>query len=465
MKRGNRLRVALSASRAAGVILDVDIAVNRAELGERYQRSVIGHAVALVGDGYARALRLPLWAWLLPVGVIYAIFLRLCAHGEPGLSTTPYYNYLLDAFLHGRTDLVGSGTYDLSHFNGKWYMYWGPSPVLFIGPFYVISHLRASDVLYGCVAGFLNVAVFAGCVSEFVRYFRLPVSKLSQVIVLLSFAFASPNFYLSLGGTVWFVDQLVAILYLGLYLFFLLKFLNDRRYVDLVLAAVFFSLSWNARLSLIFYGLLFLYGFGVLYRERSILLPRAIKTVALISAISFAAFCAYNAMRFFNPLEFGYTYQIPAARFAADFAAKRMFSLSHVPHNATYYFLNAVRFQFEKPYVQIDQEGNSIFSVYPLVLLGFYFLSKSTYNRVNRWFVGVLGLALLIDFSVILMNLGTGWVQFGSRYFFDLVPGLFLLVLFVADRVPPIPRSLLLLYGMLVNFAGVLLYFNVIHWT
>jgi hypothetical protein len=119
-----------------------------------------------------------------------------------------------------------------------------------------------------------------------------------------------------------------------------------------------------------------------------------------------------------------------------------------------------VKLSLNPPFVQIDPEGNSIFSVYPLVWFAALFVLRSTYTPKNRWFIVTLGAAMAVNFGIILMNLGTGWYQFGSRYFFDLVPGLFLLILFVVDRVNVPVKVALLAYGTFVNFVGALLYYH-----
>jgi hypothetical protein len=427
------LRVRVSGNRGTGLEVDLDLAVPA------------------------------LLALMLPIAIVYVIFLFLT---NTSLQRTDYayYNYLIDAFQHGRTNLVGSGTYDLSQYDGKWYMYWGPSPIFFILPFYALSNVQTSDIIYGFVAGLFNVLVFTGCTVEFLHFFRLKISHFSHAFVILNFALISPNFYSSLGGKIWYVNQIISILYLLAFIYFTFKFLNTQKLLYLALAALFFNLAWNARLSLAFHGLLFLYVFAVLYVTRRPFLWRAIGITTIITLFALASFLYYNAARFSNPLEFGYGYQTPNPRFAADFAAGRMFSLSHVPHNATYYFLNHVKLRFEKPYVETDEEGNSIFSVYPIVLFTYFFFKKSTYTPTNRWFIVILGGALIVNFALILMNLGTGWVQFGSRYFFDVVPGLFLLFLFVVDRVSTPLKLAVLVYGTFVNFVGALLYYHALQW-
>lgn len=421
------------------------------------QRSTAGPLDRVNPD--ARPFRWPLLIWMIPIVAVYVIFL-LQVHRTFEATDTAYYNYLISALRHGRTDLVVSNTYDLSSAHGQWYMYWGPAPILFILPFYVVSHLGASDVVYGFVAGLLNVVVFAGCTTELIRLFRLPVSRFSQVFVILNFALASPNFYSSLGGQIWYVNQVIAVLYLLVFLYFTLKFLQDQKLTHIALAALFFNLAWNSRLSLVFYGLLLVYVLAKLAMTNRRVLLQAAGVIVVVTLLGLGGFFAYNNARFSSPFEIGYRYQIPNPKYAADFAANRLFSLSHVPHNATYYFLNPVKLSFEPPYVQIDPEGNSIFSVYPLVFFGYFFATRNTYTRANRWFFVALGAALTINFGVILLNLGTGWYQFGSRYFFDVVPGLFLLILFVVERVNQPLKALLLTYGAFVNLVGALLYYH-----
>ena len=92
--------------------------------------------------GRADSVALPFWGSLIIVAIVYVIFL-LDTHRNLAPTSTAYYNYLLRAFSHGRADVTPPGTYDLSHYAGKWCLYWGPSPVLLILPFYAFSHLQA----------------------------------------------------------------------------------------------------------------------------------------------------------------------------------------------------------------------------------------------------------------------------------------------------------------------------------
>jgi hypothetical protein len=410
------------------------------------------------------SLHFPVTFWLILAATIYATFLLL-VHRGLGPTDSAYYNRLLDAFLHGRTDVIPAVTTDLSRYQGKWYLYWGPTPVLLVWPFYAVSGLGASDVVYDFVAGLGSVVVFAGCLREFVRYFRLRATAFSRVFVLLSFALASPNLFLSLAGTIWFVNQVVAVLYLVTFYFFFLKYLNTRRLAFLALAALFYDLAWIARPSLVFNGVLFLFPLLAWARDEWGHVRAYLGIVGAITALGLGCFFWYNQTRFGNPIEIGHRFQIADPRYTGDFAANRMLSLDYVPHNATYYFLNHLQLRFEPPYLQIDHEGNSIISVYPAFLLTLSFFRRRAYTRESLVLLALLGVALGLDFVVILTNLGSGWVQFGSRYVLDVVPGAFLALLFVVEEASVALRSALLGYGVLVNLLGVLVYFQVVTWS
>ena len=61
----------------------------------------------------------------------------------------------------GRLYLVNpTWTSDLSIWHDKKYVYWGPTPVLFILPLVALFGVNLSDALYTSAAGFLSVFFF-----------------------------------------------------------------------------------------------------------------------------------------------------------------------------------------------------------------------------------------------------------------------------------------------------------------
>lgn len=367
-----------------------------------------------------------------------------------------YYNYLLDGLFHLRLNLLPPDGYDLSSWNGKLYMYWGPGPVLFILPFYLISGVMAGDIFYTMVAGIINIVIFYFLMEEFLKYFNIEHREFHKIFLLLSFAFASPNFYLSLRGLVWQTSQVVAVTYLLFFLFFFFKFLNKRNFIFLALSVFFLNMAWFSRFSLIFYFILFIYLLYIVIKEHDKKL--FIKSLIALSSLSlfFAfTFLSYNYLRFGHPLETGLKYQKCATRYKEEIHSGRVLLLKNIPHNMTYYFFNHLQISLEKPFIKKNKEGYSIFSVYPIVILFFFLFQKKFFqNRDNVIFFSFSFLTMSALTTLLLMYVGTGWEQFGSRYFFDVIPLMFLMILFVMKDVPLFFQILLVIYGITVNFIG-----------
>src|SRR3989344_5499977 len=86
-------------------------------------------------------------------------------------SAVPYYNQLLKSFLTGRLDIIPANASDLSFYQNRWYLYWGPSPVLLIGIFKMLT--IESDRLYTLIIGIFNIIVFCYLLEEINKYFKL----------------------------------------------------------------------------------------------------------------------------------------------------------------------------------------------------------------------------------------------------------------------------------------------------
>lgn len=381
------------------------------------------------------------------------------------LVPTPYayFNYLVNAFLHGRVYITPSWTYDLSLFDNKWFLYWGPAPTLFVLPFYLFSRLQTSDIIYTLVAGILNCYLFYFVLKEVITYFKVKLSTLSFYTIFLSFAFASPNFYLAMNAKVWETDQVIATFYLLFFLFFLFRYLNHLKNTRLlVLSLIFFHLAWLSRYTLLFYGLLYMFPLYLFYtKKQTAKLKKILKVTVVGVLIGLGVFFAYNYARFGNIFETGIHYQTANQRFITDIKNGLIFSTKNLAHNFSFYFLNHMGVSFERPYVHIDIEGNSVFSVYPFLLFLFGLIGAKIYKDSRVKVMLMLFYAVVfINLTLLMLTLGTGWIQFGNRYFLDVIPLLFLSGIFIVGSIPFGPKILVLCYGFVVNIVGILTFFN-----
>ncbi len=386
------------------------------------------------------------------------IFIFLNLHQSVFSSTNfAYYTLLTDAFLHGRTYIFPQGnTFDLSLFEGKWYLYWGASPVLFILPFFLIGHGFQSDIFYTLVAGILNIFVFTLVIKEFLTFTKLSLSPFLWWVILVSFAFASPNFTLSLGGRIWHTGQIISLLYLLIFLFFFFRFLNRKKVFLLLPMLFFFNLAWLGRLPLILYGVLFFY-----LLKKNCGIPKKY-IVAIIFAGLFAGglfFGWYNNERFKSPSETGAHFQQGHTRYQNDTISGTFLSSKNILHNARYYFIESP-FSFPPPAISFNPEGTSIFFVYPVTLFFLFSLLKKGRSLIFQGLLLTIYVVLILLMLFLLLFIGTGWYQFGSRYFFDLIPLIFLCAV---PAIQKSPRSLLyvfLYYEILISVFGAVLFYT-----
>ena len=423
--------------------------------------SVVDRSTATENKTFSQ-LRNPIFGLLICLIIcsIYFYFSNYITGNIFATTIRNYYSYQIDAFFHGRVYVTTGARYDLSVFQGKKYLYWGPAPVLFILPFYLFSHLQASDIFYTLIGGTANVALFYLLVQAFKEYFGIPLSLFSEAFLVFSFGLASPNFVLSLTGQIWFTSQIFATTYLLLFYLFYFTFLNNDKHTYFILSVVFFYLACLSRYSLLFNGLLFLYIFFHYKLLGKSVPSQIVWSFGFLTCAFVGLGVLYNYLKFHSILETGQRYQVGSVRYDAILKSNRVLSLSYVPHNIYYYFLNPIRFSLTSRPVVIDVEGNSVFLVYPALLLLPGLLIKKLEDRKKRLFLlmagGVIGLSVVF----LVLYFATGWIQFGNRYFFDIVPLLLLLLIFILNYIPRSLQLLLLCYGIFVNFYGTLAFYG-----
>lgn len=399
---------------------------------------------------------------ILSIFIIYIHFSAVISGNIFKPTAFGYYTYLLDAFLHGRLNVIIPSKLDLSFFHNKWYMYWGPAPVLFVLPFYLFSRLNASDIIYTAIAGTANVALFYGVMQEFKKHFSISLSLMADTFLLLSFALASPNFFLSVDGKIWYTCQIFGATYLLLFYLFYFKFLNNEKYYQFILCTVFFYLSFLSRYPLLFHGILFIY-IIIHYKCSARTIPGKIIWSFALLTLAFGSLGAfYNYLKFHNILETGERFAIiTALRYTAILKHNQIFSFNYISHNFYYYFINIISFSPTKHPVIVSVEGNSIFSVYPaLLLIPVLFYNRKYLDKRRLSFLIVAATVIILILSCLMLYFATGFVQFGNRYVFDFLPLIFLLLIFILQYIPVSIQTVLLWYGIFVNIHGILAFYS-----
>jgi hypothetical protein len=141
-----------------------------------------------------------------------------------------------------------------------------------------------------------------------------------------------------------------------------------------------------------------------------------------------ALFAWYNATRFGSIFDNGISYHLMADRFISDFKTYGYISPHYFLHNVYYTILRLPFFAnlFREPGAYTGwNEGYSLFFQSPVFLFALWALKYIKRDAL----VSVLWLSTALVSVPILCLMGTGWMQYGARYLFDLCPFLFPLVI------------------------------------
>jgi hypothetical protein len=389
--------------------------------------------------------------WESPWGAaLIAGFIYLMISAYSGLlfkqSNHAYYNYLADAFLHGQTSLriMPPSINDLSFFNGRYYLYWGPFPAFVLMPFVAIFGVQLNDVLYTVLIATINVGLVAqllraACQAEF-----LHLSKSQRAILIFFLALGTVHFTLAPYGMVWYTGQLISFTctLLAYWAAFSLRGGKAWFFTGLALAGTMLTRS-----HMVFNG--FFLAVYLLYREKTWNWGRVIRNLALaaiplVAALSFYLF--YNQVRFGNPMELGGAYQIISDFYRAEFQQYGGLNLHFIPNNLYYQYIF-----YPFPLRQESIYGGSLFLLSPL----FFGVFAAFWKPRNKIFVWALLVSILLINIPILPNLGTGYRQFGPRYTLDFTVPLLLLTALGIEKWKPIIPFVLAIISFIQYFIGV----------
>jgi hypothetical protein len=347
-----------------------------------------------------------------------AYFLLSRLGGSPfRVTRTAYFNYLADAFLHGQLYLriLPITTYDLSHFNGHYYLYWPPMPAILLMPFVKIFGINFSDVFFDTILAALNVAVVATLLRAADRAELIRISAVQRVLLVFFFAFGTSHLILAMFGRVWFTAQLLGIL---LVVLAYLAAIELKGRLAFLVTGILIGCAMFTRNHLIFTGIWPAY---YLIMKNWTNQPK-VYLYALIGALPVLVmgllFLGYNNARFGSPLEVGIRYHNMAPVFVSDYKKYGAFNLHYLPTNFYYQYI-----YYPLPPKEESYMGGSLFLLSPVFFYSFRAMIRQVRNpNIWLWLVSILATSVPI-----LLLMGTGWIQYGPRYTLDFTIPLLLL--------------------------------------
>jgi hypothetical protein len=335
-----------------------------------------------------------------------------------------YWQYLADAFLHGRLYLIKpESTHDLTLFNGQWYVPNPPLPGLVLVPFVAIWGVSAiNTVQFSIVWGAINVGLVFMILQKASALELIPTRREGNVWITVLFALGSIHWWLAVLGRMWFMSQILTLL------FALLATLAVLQRRSPWWVGVCLGLAVLSRPN-VFTLWPFLAGLALYLQQREAgrldwkrALAWAIPSGVPV-ALAGAALLVYNYARFRNFFDFGYVTINGADWILAAVQQYGMFNVHFFPINFNAMFLKLPVFSWADGCLRYKPgvEGISIFVTTPALI---YIFRRMKWNlwTASAWVSIALSAGLLLLYS------NTGAEQPGYRYIMDfIVPVLMLL--------------------------------------
>ncbi len=357
-----------------------------------------------------------------------------------------YHAFLAEAFLGGSLSLISQPPtlLDLSQYQGKLYLYWGPMPAIVLMPLVMIFGVNWSDAWLTLVLATISTTLM------FVLLQRTrSLHGLSQgAIVLLTFTygFGSPQYPLAVDGTVWFVSQLFTSVFLTSALICVLR--EDVSPKHIALGGLFMGMACLTRASVLGAVVwLFLYILLLSWRltwSISTTISRVCCALAPLTLLA-GGIGWYNYARFGSFLETGVSYHQADPIFAENIKRFGVFSLHYLERNFYYHYV-----AYPYPISQETLVGGSLFLLTPLYFAAF----NSIWSPRNRLLVMLTWATCALLAIPSLLVCGTGEVQLGPRYTLDYAPFFLLLVAMGLRSIPVQVMALLAGVSFLQYFYG-----------
>ena len=291
------------------------------------------------------------------------------------------YELMFDAFHNGRTSVnvkitesvwdsldnpydysergtkgVDKEAWDRAYYDGNFYSYFGVAPVFIIYyPVYLLTGSLPSSMLASALTTCLTILFITVLYLELTRRFFDDIPSFFVVLGYTAVEFGSLIFALWTDSYFYFIAVNFGIGALAAFLAFLLKAYYSGKFVKrviyLVLTGISIVMIATSRPSLLIYCAAAIVPLICVIRDRSesrrnkIIYIAAAAVPAMIGA---AGVMAYNNVRFGNPFEFGFNYQITVSNPKANNIMASLF-----PFAVYHYYLQAPDLSTVFPYISV----------------------------------------------------------------------------------------------------------------
>lgn len=369
--------------------------------------------------------------FVLFLSFIALYFIIWSSTGEWPLSLNPYNSYVLQAkaWLSGHLDLGRNYSHlEIAQYGGKFFVSFPPFPSVVLLPFVIFN---ISDGVVALLASLISIYyVYRLCLKysvphpEFVTFFLMGASNILLV---------------NINAWVWFFAQNLSFMFTIMSIYYA----TEKKGV---LSLAFWSFAIGCRPFQIVYLPLLLY---IMLKDNKSINIGKLTRWFIIPAITAIFYMTLNMLRFNSPFEFGHNYlpeflEAKNGQFHASYILKNLKSLILMPKLTNNGTLNIPQFN-----------GMSVFLCFPIIIPTLIFSIKNIGDKRV-----ILGLSLaIVHLLLITAHKTMGGYHFGNRYFIDIMPVIFyiLLVSFPKKKESTILYfTPLLIFGLGLNLVEII---------
>ncbi|MDR1993427.1 MAG: hypothetical protein LBQ98_08060 [Nitrososphaerota archaeon] len=365
-----------------------------------------------------------------------ALFVFMFSKGSsPGQN---HFVYLADAFLHGRLGLSGGGTVlaEVVPFEGHYYVVYPPMPAVLLLPFVAVWGTSFDQAL-------LSVVLASFCVAVTWLMLRKAGSNQAKALWLaVLFGFGTCFWFIASVGSSWYIEHVVAVLFLTLAIVCSL-YKRSNFVVGLLLGCAVI-----ARLPVV---LAFPFFLWMIYDQKDMWMPRFKQVLLFFAGLSIPVGlnALYDFARYGVFTNIGY-YLIPGIQ-EDPFFQQGIFNVGYIPRHVYAVFFQGPNLLSEFPWFEPNWMGLGLFFTTPAFIFIFIGAFRGGWKSINKKAV----LAILCILPPIIMHGTVGFTQFGYRFSLDFVPFLMLLTASGMRRDLGRAEKALIILSVLVNLWGV----------
>ena len=371
-----------------------------------------------------------------------------------GTPTSAYFNYLASSFIHGKLYLINPpATHDLVLFSGRWFLPLPPFPAILMLPFIAIWGIRAFNTTAFSLALASTAAVTIYLIlHRLIQSGWIKLSHSGAIWLTALFSFGTMYWWLSIDSRVWFISQVVTVLFSGLAFLSVLKkwpaWIAGICLAAAILCRPNIFVLWPALLTIAIQL--------NLDARKKINWKEVIKwgvQSAIPVVVGVGLLLYYNFLRFGNFFDFKYGNLQGTVLILGNVQKYGLFSPHFMAFNLNNMLLALPPLTAACGYYLTRGWGMSMFATTPAII---YLFRRF---KISWWTCGCW-CSILLAIIVLSMYSNNGANQYGYRYMLDFTIPMIMLIAYNAGERISAPLKALIVASILINYYGTISWFK-----